>query len=124
MRALADRSSSSGLSGHASGTLVTEDDAPETQSLTGERMRSEQMVLSLASSGVRSSSVRLSPTVHGDGDGAFVATLIAVARDKGVSGYIGSGQNHWPAVHRLDAARLFRLGAGKGSGGIGAARRR
>ncbi|MDQ3631124.1 MAG: SDR family oxidoreductase [Actinomycetota bacterium] len=99
----------SGLAGHASGTLVTEDDAPETQSAVGERMLAEQMVRSLASSGVRSSSVRLAPTVHGDGDQAFVATLIAIARDKGISAYIADGHNHWPAVHRLDAARLFRL---------------
>lgn len=99
----------SGLSGHAPGTLVTEEDAPETESTTGERMLAEQQVVALAASGVRSSSVRLSPTVHGDGDQAFVATMIAVARDKGVSGYIGEGQNHWPTVHRLDAARLFRL---------------
>ena len=72
-------------------------------------MRSEQVVLALGSSGVRSSSVRLAPTVHGDGDGGFLATLVAVAREKRVSGYIGDGENHWPAVHRLDAARLFRL---------------
>ncbi len=98
-----------GLSGHAPGAVVTENDAPETQSVTGERMLAEQMVSSLASSGVRSSSVRLSPTVHGDGDHNFVAALVGIARDKGVSGYIGEGQNHWPAVHRFDAARLFRL---------------
>jgi len=72
-------------------------------------MLAEQMVSSLASSGVRSSSVRLSPTVHGDGDHNFVAAFVGIARDKRVSGYIGEGQNHWPAVHRFDAARLFRL---------------
>ena len=98
-----------GLSGHPAGVLVTEDDAPDTGSVTGERMLAEQLVRSLASSGVRTSSVRLSPTVHGDGDPNFAAALVGIARDQGLSGYIGEGQNHWPAVHRLDAARLFRL---------------
>lgn len=107
----------SGLAGHASGSLVTEDDAPETDTVAGERMLAEQLVLALASSGVRSSSVRLSPTVHGDGDPAFVAALIAIARAKGVSGYVGEGGNHWPAVHRLDAARLFRLALEKAPAG-------
>ena len=99
----------SGVAGHASGALVTEDDEPETESVAGERMLAERLVGSLASSGVRSASVRLAPTVHGDGDPNFVATLVGIARDKGISGYIGTGENHWPAVHRLDAARLFRL---------------
>ena len=106
-----------GLAGHAPGALVTEDDEPETRSIIGERMLAEQLVRSLASSGVRSSSVRLSPTVHGDGDHGFVSTLVATAREKGVSGYIGEGQNHWPAVHRLDAARLFRLALEKAPAG-------
>ncbi|WP_354698205.1 nucleotide-sugar epimerase [Paraconexibacter sp. AEG42_29] len=98
-----------GLAGHATGSLVTENDTPDPASGVSERMRSEQYVHSLASSGVRAASVRLAPTVHGDGDNGFVATVVAVARERGVSGYIGDGGNHWPAVHRKDAARLFRL---------------
>lgn len=99
----------SGLAGHASGVLVTEDDAPDAGSSVAVRMRSERVALDLAAAGVRSSSVRLAPTVHGDGDQGFVAALIGVAREHGVSGYVGEGRNHWPAIHRSDAARLFRL---------------
>jgi nucleoside-diphosphate-sugar epimerase len=73
------------------------------------RLANAQMTLSFASRGVRSSVVRLPPTCHGDGDNGFMAFIVAIAREKGVSGYIGDGSNRWPASHRLDVARVFRL---------------
>jgi nucleoside-diphosphate-sugar epimerase len=104
----------SGTLGLALGRVATERDGHDLAAtpLTGgahTRMANAEMTLSLASRGVRSSVVRLSPTVHGEGDHGFVATLVGIARAKGVSGYIGDGSNRWPAVHRLDAAHLFRL---------------
>ncbi len=106
----------SGTLGLVPGRLATEQDGhgldpalaagaggPQIRHATGE------FVLSLASRSVRSSIVRLPPTNHGDGDHGFLAAIVGIARDKGVSAYIGDGSSRWPAVHRLDSAHLFRL---------------
>ncbi len=81
------------------------------------RAATSEWVLSLASRGVRSSVVRLPRTVHGSGDNGFVAALVRIARDKGVSGYFGDGTNRWPAVHRLDSADLIHLALEKAPAG-------
>ena len=97
----------SGILGLIPGQVATEDYLPSTPS--NPRIAAAQATLDLARQGVRSSIVRLSPTVHGVGDLGFMHTLIDMARQQGASGYVADGENRWPAVHVLDAARLFRL---------------
>jgi nucleoside-diphosphate-sugar epimerase len=103
----------SGTLGLTQGELATEADGhepvPGGVTRPSARRANAEFTLSLAANGVRSSVVRLPPTVHGDGDNGFIARIVAAARDKGVSAYIGDGTNRWPATHRLDVAHLFRL---------------
>jgi nucleoside-diphosphate-sugar epimerase len=97
----------SGILGVAPDQTAIETDRPDPTAYP--RIASAEATLALGNRGVRSSVLRLAPTVHGEGDMGFIATLIGIARQKGVSGYVGDGSNRWTAVHRLDAARLFRL---------------
>src|SRR3984957_5763843 len=94
------------LAGPNLGRPGTETDVVDS----GPRVDAENKVIGLADRKVRSSVIRLPPTVHSDLDlHGFIPTLIAIAREKGVAGYVGDGANRWPAGHTLDAARLYRL---------------
>jgi nucleoside-diphosphate-sugar epimerase len=94
------------------GPLATEEDAHNPNF-----PRKSEEALALAAHGVRASVLRLPPSVHDNGDHGFVPHLISIAREKGVSAFIEDGLNRWPAVHRLDAAHLYRLVFEKGSAG-------
>ncbi|MCL8249787.1 SDR family oxidoreductase [Aeromicrobium fastidiosum] len=106
-----------GLAGLSPGRVATEADVALPEGHTAPRVANTAAALAFADRGVRASIVRLSPSVHGEGDGAFVATLAQVARDRGFAGYVGDGGNRWPAVHRSDAATLFRLAVEKAAPG-------
>lgn len=107
----------SGITVLTPGRIAVENDALDPNAASAPRIPSEELMQAFATQGVRTSVVRLSPSVHGQGDYGFVPTLIGIARSTGVSAYTGDGGNRWSAVHRLDAAHLFRLALEKGTAG-------
>ena len=107
----------SGVAGLAAGRPTTEADPSPFHGPDSLRGGTENLALDLVDRGVHSVALRFSPTVHGARDHGFVARIVAVAREKGVSGYPGDGSNRWAAVHRSDAARLIALGLEKAPAG-------
>jgi nucleoside-diphosphate-sugar epimerase len=99
------------------GRLATEEDASDPLAPGGGRIPSELAALSMASRGIRASVVRLAPAVHDREKQGLASMMIDIAKKKGVSAYVEDGQNRWAAVHRLDAAHLFRLALEKGTAG-------
>ena len=96
----------SGVAGMTADHVITEADMPDPNAHP--RVANAATTLALADRGVRSAVVRFAPTVHGPGDHGFIARLVEIAREQKVSGYLEGGR--WPAVHRLDAGHLVRLG--------------
>ncbi len=102
----------------SSGTVSTEADLAPMGDMVNPRVASEHACAELARMGVMVAAVRLSPSVHGAGDHGFVRMLANMALQKGESAYVDDGQNRWCAVHRLDAARLYRMVLERGEGGV------
>lgn len=114
----------SGVIGLTPGKLATEADGLESTDATknpesgpAARLGTAHVVLGLADKGVRSSIVRLAPTVHGEGDNGFMSTLAGIAKQTGKAAYVADGSARWPAVNRADAAQLFRLAIEKAPAG-------
>lgn len=97
----------------APGTVLREDD----RGISALPRRSQSAALALATRGVHAMVIRLSPSVHGDGDRGFVPMLVTAARTNGFAAYVDTGAQRWTAVHRKDAARLYRLALEKGTAG-------
>lgn len=105
----------SGIGVLPSGDLLTEDVLAPTGPNAHPRTATERASVAAAARGINVSIVRLPPSVHGMGDHGFVPLLIGLAREKGVAAYAGKGLNRWPAVHRLDAATVYRLALERGA---------
>lgn len=107
----------SGVARVVPGGVLTEADPSPFSGADSPRGGAEQLALSYADRGVRPVALRFAPTVHGDGDYGFMSTLVGIARAKRASGFVGDGANRWPAVHRLDAARMVALALEKAPAG-------
>jgi nucleoside-diphosphate-sugar epimerase len=106
--------SGTGMGAYAPGQVAVETNAASSKTTHHPRVSSEEGAADVAAKGVKVSIMRLPPSVHDRGDHGFVPRLISIAREKGISAYVGDGANRWPAVHRLDAAHLYRLVLEKG----------
>lgn len=102
----------------APGRVGTENDDPVITANVLPRVATQDAAVALIEKGLNVSMVRLPPSTHGKGDHGFVPMLINIAREKGIAAYTGEGNNRWPAVHRLDAARLYRLALEKAIPGM------
>ncbi|QAY61808.1 SDR family oxidoreductase [Microbacterium protaetiae] len=107
----------SGAGGITPGRVANENDRLPAMGADGPRGGGEELAFAHVENGVHAVALRFSTSVHGENDHGFVAQLVRIAREKGVSAYIGDGSNRWPAVHRLDAAQLVRLALEKAPAG-------